>query len=31
MNQKVIASNLGRLEELDFVTGIQRVTLELHR
>jgi glycosyltransferase involved in cell wall biosynthesis len=31
MNQKLIASNLGRLEELDFVTGIQRVTLELHK
>jgi glycosyltransferase involved in cell wall biosynthesis len=31
MNQKLIGSNVGRLEELDFVTGIQRVTLGLHR
>jgi len=31
MSIKLIASNVGRLQELNFVTGIQRVTLELHK
>lgn len=31
MTIKLIASNVGRLQELNHVTGIQRVTLELHK
>jgi glycosyltransferase involved in cell wall biosynthesis len=31
MTVKLIASNVGRLQKLNFVTGIQRVTLELHK
>ena len=31
MTIKLIASNVGRLQELNYVTGIQRVTLELHK
>jgi glycosyltransferase involved in cell wall biosynthesis len=31
MTIKLIASNVGRLQELNFVTGIQRVSLELHK
>lgn len=31
MTIKLIASNVGRLQELNYITGIQRVTLELHK